>query len=80
MQKGEAAVKGNTTNARVEIGKRADLTIGRMADAEGRSKQRQYGIVLERVAQLFEKDPSKLAEIGIISPLAASVDPHRRNQ
>lgn len=59
-------------HARLVVDQKATLILERMADMEGRDKQRNLGIILERVARAFESDPDKLVELGIITSHVAS--------
>lgn len=72
MKKAEVVLGKNMTIARVYITRESDARLGRIADIEGRTKQRQMGIWLERLAALTadEESKGKLQELGLLSPIA----------
>lgn len=67
--KSEVGMRG-MTQARVWISKESDARLARLADREGRTKQRQYGLWIERLADLADDDEhkAKLRELGLLSP------------
>lgn len=73
-KKVEVGMGRGMTLSRVYITKESDARLGRIADIEGRTKQRQMGIWLERLAALADDDNhrAKLRELGLISPIAAA--------
>lgn len=50
------------------LDKKSKTTLEAWAEAEGRSAQSHYGILLRRLARLFDERPEKLEEIGILTP------------
>lgn len=58
--------------ARVTVAQKAVCILERMADLEGRHRQRNMGLILERIAALFERDPQKLVDLGLLTQMAAT--------
>jgi hypothetical protein len=69
--KDEKAMKNNLQFTRIFADRGAIHTIQKLADAEGRSMQRQIGILLERIAEVSKTDPDSLVKLGFISPFVA---------
>lgn len=68
MAKRDEEMRTNLQFVRVFVDREAIARINRIARDEGRSQQRQVGLLLERIAKLHEHSPEKLAELGLISP------------
>lgn len=50
------------------LDKKSLNTINEWADLEGRSQQMHTGVLLRRLAALFNDHPDKLEEIGLLTP------------
>lgn len=68
--KPESDMTKNMAFVRVFIDPEATARLKRMADAEGRTLQRQMGMILEAVARLYRDDPQKLESLGLLSKFA----------
>lgn len=66
----EDPMKSNLQFVRIFMDREAIARLNRLAEIEGRSQQRQVGMMLERIAQLYREQPQKLVEIGLLSPMA----------
>ena len=64
----EEIVRNNLLLVRIYVDRESDACIGKIAGAQHRTKQRQIGIMLERIARMAKDNPQKLAELGLINP------------
>jgi hypothetical protein len=67
MQKGEAEMSRKLVMTRIFVDPEASARFDRIAEEEGRTKQRQIGIVIENVARLHREHPEVLVELGLLS-------------
>lgn len=70
---GSEDMSTSKVHARLVVDKKATLILERMADLEGREKQRNLGVILERIAAAFERSPEQLVALGIITQHVAAV-------
>lgn len=68
--KPEPQMTKNMAFVRVFVDPEAIARIKRMADAEGRTVQRQMGMIIEAIARMYRDNPEKLEAVGILSKLA----------
>jgi hypothetical protein len=60
--------------ARASVDRRTATVLGQWAKAERRSRCRHVGVILDRIAALYQSRPECLAEIGL---MAMPLEPER---
>ena len=68
----EDLMKSNLLMIRVFIDRGALVNLAKLASAERRTQQRQAGLLLERITDLYRESPQKLIDLGLLGPSAIS--------
>jgi hypothetical protein len=76
MAKGTEEMRKDLAFVRVYVDPEAVSRIGKIAHDEGRTQQRQMGIILENIAKLAREAPDKLRDLGLLTP--ASIVPRSK--
>lgn len=59
----------DTVRFGIKVPRETDVAIGKLAGVEGRpSKQNMHIVLLNRIARLWETDPRKAVEVGLVKP------------
>lgn len=70
MAKEKRPMKGKLALTKASVDEATSSTLEHWAELEGRSVQAHNGVLLRRIASLYQTDRQKLISLGLMTPLA----------